>query len=146
MQYTKFIIFYFLVIIASCSLSYNQDNLKYKLNSFDVDDQALNEGILRIYLPEEVPKNLAIQAPNGEWFVLQESENSIEIMPQMDFESAKLMEFRIEKLKGVTWRESKRFTELIFKSPGTYLIYFADNLETEPTNTFSLQKSVSFKK
>ena len=56
------------------------------------------------------------------------------------------MEFQIEKLYGVTWRESKRVTELIFKKPGTYLVYFADNLETESDSTFSLQKAVKLEK
>ncbi len=146
MQYKKFIAYAFLVIISSCSSSSSQYDLQYKPLSFDIDERALNEGVLRIYLPEAVPKNLAIQTPNGEWFVLQEAEESIEIMPQAHFETVEVMEFQIENLKGVTWRESKRVTELIFKTPGTYLVYFADNLETEPSNTFSLQKPINLRK
>jgi len=146
MQYIKLIVFTCLSAIVSCSLSSNSEQSAYKPNIFAVEEGALSKGILRIYLPEEAPKNLAIQTPSGEWFVLQESEESIEIMPQARFESLKIMEFKIEKLKGVTWRESKRVTELVFKYPGDYLVYFADNLETEPENTFSLQETIGFKK
>jgi hypothetical protein len=146
MQYMKFVVYACLTIIVSCSLSSNSNNSLYTPNTFDVEEGALNKGILRVYLPEKTPKNLAIQAPNGEWFVLQDSEESIEIMPQARFESVKIMEFQIEKLKGVTWRESKRVTELVFKASGDYLVYFADNLETESENTFSLQETINFLK
>jgi hypothetical protein len=146
MQYIKFIVYACLTLIVSCSLSSNSDNSQYKPNTFDVEEGTLIKGVLRINLPEERPKNLAIQAPNGEWFVLQDSEESIEIMSQARFASVKTIEFQIEKLKGVTWRESKRVTELVFKISGDYLIYFADNLETEPENTFSLQEVISFKR
>ena len=146
MRYITLMVLAVLVVIASCSLLSDQDNFQHKPYSFDIDEKVIHEGLLRIYLPEEVPKNLAIQNPYGEWFVLQETEESIEIMPQSEFESIKIMEFQIEKLKGVTWRESNRVTELVFQSPGAYLVYFADNLETEPDNTFSLQKTVQFKK
>lgn len=110
-----------------------------------VDEAALSNGILRIFLPEEVPKKLAIQTPKGEWFILQEAEEAIEIMPQARFESVNIMEFKIDKLIGTTWRESRRVTELVFKYPGNYLVYFADNLETEPENTFCLQQTIRFK-
>lgn len=139
----KFPVYAFLAIIVSCSLPPNPDNPKsYK---FDVEEKALETGVLRIFLPEKTPKSLAIKTPDGEWFVLQDSEESIEIMPQARFESVKIMEFQIEKLKGVTWRESKRITELVFKASGNYLVFFADNLETEPENTYSFQKIINIR-
>ncbi len=88
--------------------------------------------------------DLAIQNPNGVWFVLQDAEDSIEVMPQDDFDSINVMEFEVSELKGVTWKDSKKVSDRVFTSQGSYLIYFSDNLETEPENTFSLQETVYF--
>lgn len=145
MQYMKIIFFACLTIMVSCSLHSNSNGFQSEPGTFQVEEEALDKAILRIHLPEETPKSLAIQTPNGEWFVLQDHEESIEIMPQRRFESVKIMEFQIEKLEGVTWRGSKKITELVFKTSGKYLVYFADNLETEPENTFSLQQVIDFK-
>ncbi len=112
--------------------------------AFDVDERALTQGILRITLPEHAPKNFAIQAPTGQWFVLQEADEAIEIMPQAQFEAMQQLEFEIKRLQGVTWKEGRKVTEQVFSQPGRYTIYFADNLETEPENTFSFQKIVHY--
>ena len=77
--------------------------------------------------------------------MLQDAEASIEIMPQARFDQIETMEFEVETLKGVTWRDSARVTERVFTTPGDYLVYFADNLETEPENTFSFQASVRYR-
>ena len=60
-------------------------------------------------------------------------------MPQHQFDSVNTMKFDIKTLQGTTWRESKKTVDTIFKAPGKYLVYFADNLETEPENTSSFQ-------
>lgn len=143
MRYFNIIMFSCLAFLASCSAS---NALQTASTPFTIEKEAINKGILRIHLPENRPKCLAIQSPNGEWYVLQDSEESIEIMPQERFDLTKEMEFKINELKGVTWKESKKVDELIFKTSGNYLIYFADNLETEPENTFTLQETISFKK
>ena len=144
MQYRIIIIITCLAVVSSCSFSSNSYKTLNNPNTFAVDEAAFNKGILRIFLPDQVPKNLAIRTPSGEWFILQESEESIESMPQARFESVKIIEFKIKELKGTIWRDSRKVTELIFKYPGSYLVYFADNLETEPENTFSLQKIIIF--
>lgn len=143
---TNYLVLIIVVVLSSCSLSTSQNYNPRKSLSFEIDEKALNDGILRISLPPLVPKNMAIQSPTGEWFVLQDSDESIEFMPQDRFESTKFMEFQLNELKGVTWRESAKVIDKVFQSTGTYLIYFADNLETEPENTFSLQKSITLKK
>lgn len=144
MKYFKYIFVLFSIFIVSCSSHTKLDDSQSNSRAFYIEDKALDEGVLRIHIPMHAPKNLAIKTPNGEWFVLQDSEESIEIMPQKIFESSITLEFKVEKLQGVIWRDSKRVTDLIFKTPGIYLIYFADNLETEPENTFSLQESIKF--
>ena len=144
MQYLKYIFISCIIVMTSCSTQPNSTGEKSDLNSFSIEEQALDQGILRIKLPEKTPKSLSIKTPNGEWFVLQDHEASIETIPQAHFDSVNKLEFDTKKLKGTTWRESIKVTELIFKSSGTYLIYFANNLETETENTFSLQKTINY--
>ena len=144
MKYLKYIVVLLSVLIVSCSSHTKLNDSQSNSRAFYIEEKALNEGVLRIHVPMNAPKNLAIKTQNGEWFVLQDSEESIEIMPQKIFESSTTLEFKVEKLQGVIWRDSKKVTELVFKKPGIYLIYFADNLETEPENTFSLQESIKF--
>lgn len=140
------VVFASLVILASCSLSSTQSDSQAGSRVFHIDKEALDKGMLRIHLPKPHPKCLSIRSPEGEWYVLQDSSESIEVMPQVDFDSTTEMEFNIAELKGVSWKESEKVTERIFTISGNYLIYFADNLETEPENTYSLQETIHFKK
>lgn len=137
MHFVRLLICTLVIALTGCSSNLDRSS------RFSIDETALNKGTLRIFLPKETPKNLAIKTPNGEWFVVQQPTESIEIMSQAKFETLKVMEFDINVLKGTTWRNGKRISEQIFKSPGQYLVYFADNLETEPENTFVLQKLVT---
>lgn len=146
MLYLKTILVSCIIVITSCSSQSNSTNQNVELNAFYIEEKALSENILRIHLPDEKPKCLSIKTPSGEWFVLQDHQESIEIMPQALFDSTNKLEFKIKNLEGTIWRESKKTTDLIFKSSGKYLIYFANNLETEPENTFSLQKIINYKK
>jgi len=145
MRNMKLILFACLFMMASCSLQQNLNSTQSESRTFYVEKKALTNGTLLIYLPETKPKCLAIQTPNGEWYVLQDHEASIEIMPQTLFNSVDTMKFNIQTLKGTTWRESIKTIDVIFKTSGSYLIYFADNLETEPENTFSLQETIELK-
>ena len=145
MKYIRIVLAISALLIASCTNHPRMMDGYSKDNGLNIDTMALNEGVLRISLPSEVPRNLAIQAPSGDWFVVQESAESIEIMPQKEFESSREFNLKLDELYGTTWRNSKKFRELIFKSTGTYLIYFANNLETEPENTFSLKKRIQYK-
>ena len=131
-----------ILVLSSCSAP-NNTGVKND-GAFQVHEAPLKQGILQISLPTERPKNLAIQTPNGEWFVIQDSEESIEAMTQNQFNTINVMEFELNKLIGVVWRDGIKAKELIFKAHGTYLVYFANNLETETENTFSLQESVLY--
>ncbi len=129
----------------SCSIDSNLKYSQSKARSSFVQKEALNKGILRIHIPIDKPKSLAIRNPSGEWFVLQSQEESIEVMPQRLFDSVDKMEFKFETLEGVVWRGAVKSTELVFKKSGEYLIYFANNLETEPDNTYFLQDIINVK-
>ncbi len=132
----------FLFCIASCSFSHLPK--EPILDTIFIDDNRLSEGFLHMTLPERHPANLSIQSPNGIWFVLQDSESGITLLPQKTFDASRVLEFKLNDIVGVTWTDSVKSTEMVFVESGRYLIYFADNLETEPENTYSLQSSILF--
>ncbi len=136
--------FIFIITLSAChSFDSHPTNTTISLT---VDADALSKGTLKISLPEKHPKYFAIKTPNNEWYYIQDSTIPIHTVPQNEFESASNLEFDVKHLEGVTWRNGIKVNERVFKDSGKYLIYFADNLETEPENTFSMGISVSFEK
>lgn len=125
--------------LVSCSTNNHEPK-----TVFDVDEQALSKGVLKVFLPDEAPKNFAIQNPDGDWFVIQQASDQIGIMNQRTFESLNVLELKLSTLKGTTWRDGIKKRETVFQQSGHYRIYFADNLETEPENTFSLQEMIYY--
>lgn len=136
------LIIFFTLTTACTTICVSNDDA---VNHLRVDEQALNKGILKISLPEKHPKNLAIKTPANEWYYLQDPTIPVQTIPQKTFESVSYLELDAINLEGVTWRDGKKIKERVFKENGKYLIYFADNLETEPDNTFSMGISVNFK-
>ncbi len=134
----------FLSLLVGCSTFTMKFTAWQNENHFLINEDALSEGILRIHLPSQHPKNFSIETPNGDWFVLQDSQANIELMPQAQFDSSTRIELVLADIKGTTWRSSVRAEEIIFKISGKYKIYFADNLETEPENTFSFMQEITF--
>ena len=99
-----------------------------------------------ITLPKAHPVNMSIRDPMGEWYWVQYASENIKFMPEAEFKQATKITIAPAHLKGITWLEGKRVDELVFKYAGEYLIYFANNLETEPENTFYLMGTVTVKK
>lgn len=134
-----------LCAIVSCSGSHiNTIKTENYSESFSISEDLTNTGILRIHLPKNRPKNMSITAPDGQWFIIQSSEEKIEAIPQVQFMNLGTIEFKVSDLKGTFWQEGKKSRGIVFKSKGKYLIFFADNLETEPENTFSFSKTVIY--
>lgn len=142
MKLTTLFILVVITTLSSCGARNNHDHSGD--GSFYVNEKLIAKGELLITLPKERPENFAIQTPKGEWFVLQDSSDSIEIMPQSRFNSIKTMQFEVSTLMGAVWRDGVKSKEYVFQYSGTYLIYFANNLETEPENTFSFQQSIVY--
>jgi hypothetical protein len=99
-----------------------------------------------ITLPKAHPANMSIRDPRGEWYWVQYASENIKFMPDAEFKRATKITITPAHLKGTTWIEGKRVDALVFKYAGEYLIYFANNLETEPENTFYLMGTVTVKK
>jgi len=100
---------------------------------------------LTIRYPKHHPSKLAIQGPDHVWYVIHEKGVSTRLMSDEAFRRSTSVTIEIGKLTGVTWINGKQLRQKVFVKPGIYLIYMADNLETEPENTFALMNTVIFK-
>lgn len=129
----------FIVVALILTLSACADE-----NVFSINQDLIEKGVIEISLPNERPKNLAIKDPDGQWFVLQDEAESIESFPQSTFDTVKIMKLDMKEVMGTVWRDGVKSEELVFKESGKYLIYFANNLETEPENTFSFQSYIEY--
>ena len=102
--------------------------------------------VIIISLPKKHPQKMSIKSPSGEWFVVHEKSEKIYFLPKHKFSSATSIQKKVAKIKGVKWVDGKRTVEPVFNEPGEYLFYMADNLETEPENTFSMMGTVIYRK
>ena len=106
---------------------------------------AANDVII-ISLPKKHPQKMSIKSPNGEWFVVHEKSEKVYFFPKHKSSSATSVRKKVAKIRGVKWVDGKRMVEPVFNEPGEYLFYMADNLETEPENTFSMMGAVIYRK
>ena len=88
---------------------------------------------------------MSIRDPQGVWHVVHDSDENIFILPEDEYAKARRIEISPSKLIGISWIEGKKVEGSVFSQPGEYLIYMADNLETEPENTFHFMGTVLFK-
>lgn len=88
---------------------------------------------------------MSIKSPSGEWFVVHEKSENIYFLPKHKSSSATSVQKMVAKIKGVKWVDGKRTVEAVFNAPGEYLFYMADNLETEPENTFNMMGTVIYR-
>ena len=78
----------------------------------------------------------------GVWHVVHDSGEKVFILPEDEYVKARRIDVTPSKLTGISWINGKRFDGLVFGLPGEYLIYMADNLETEADNTFHFMGKV----
>lgn len=101
--------------------------------------------IITITFPRKHPKNMSIRSPGGGWYNVHEASEKIYLLPANQFSRATLVRKKVSEIKGVIWVDGKRSIEPVFSEPGEYLIYMADNLETEPENTFHMTGTVIYR-
>lgn len=112
-----------------------------------LNSKNLHKGdMLSITIPQPHPKELAIKAPDGRWFYLQvENEGSSEmLMPSGQFAVLKKLDLDTRTLAARYWDDGKARHGKVFTVSGDYLIYMADNLETEPENTLSFASIIRY--
>ncbi|WP_435275937.1 hypothetical protein ACMAZF_02595 [Psychrobium sp. nBUS_13] len=135
-----------LYVIALLGCSSQRSTANHDADFFIFDTSQLHHGKLSIQLPLKRPKNLAIEAPNGQWFVVQQIEDIISFMPQKKFMSSKTINVKLKDMQGTRWKNGIKVTEHIFQNTGLYKFYFSDNLETEPSNTFNFKHVIFYEK
>lgn len=101
---------------------------------------------LSIIIPQPHPKELAIKAPDGKWFYLQvENESGSDmLMPAEQFKVLSKLELDTRNFEARYWDDGKPMRGKVFTLTGDYLIYMADNLETEPENTLSFASVIRY--
>ena len=99
---------------------------------------------ITITFPIKHPRNMSVRTPTGVWFVVHEKAEKIAILPYAQFPRATSIQKKVADIKGVKWVDGKRVVGAVFNEPGEYLFYMADNLETEPENTFNLTGTVVY--
>ena len=125
-----------------------------KINKVLHDDEILKfnsknlykNDTLSITLPIPHPKELAVKTPNGKWFYLHvENEGDSEmLMPKEEFAKLKRLDLDTGKLEARYWDDGKAMRGKVFVETGAYLIYMADNLETEPDNTLHFSSIIQY--
>jgi hypothetical protein len=142
MKKATLVFFLFCIAVFDDTFSQGKDHLfKCVPSKFTLNDQ------ITIKIPIPHPKGWAVKTPDGDWIYLQDPREKATTLSNMftpkEFESLTVISIQVRKLRGTVWkRNSKPSIVQVFEKPGTYLLYFADNLETEPDNTFFVQQKV----
>lgn len=100
---------------------------------------------LVLSFPRHHPARLAIKDPDGHFLILHDEGLITHIMSHNAYLQATSISMKISEVIGVTWVDGKKSKKKVFHLPGEYMIYMADNLETEPENTFYLMATVNYK-
>jgi len=155
-----FLILAAMVLFVACDSSFQPETAtsagaaSKQANKVLHDDEILKfnskniykNNILSITLPIPHPKELAIKAPNGTWFYLHvENEGADDmLMPKEKFAALKQLNLDTAKLEARYWNDGKAMRGKVFDETGTYLIYMADNLETEPDNALYFSSLIRY--
>ena len=95
-----------------------------------------------VSLSKKHPKGFAIKTPSGDWIYIVGPSFHYSFFP--DFDSNSSFTFPEDTLQGIHFVDGKQAIAKVFDKVGEYEFYFADNLETEPENTFSLSYTVAY--
>jgi hypothetical protein len=110
----------------------------------DIDDAfSLSSNTkLLIQLGDPHPHHLLIYSPEGYVYYFLKTNS---LFDEVIFKKELVVDPLI--FKGIRLDENtgEEIEEIVFTSPGKYILYFANNTETEPENTFSLERSITFK-
>ncbi len=100
--------------------------------------------MLVLTMPVPHPSGLAIKDPDGNWFYLQDKTSSQTLIPHEQFAIARQLDLHSATTTGLRYVDGRPEKHPIFTKTGAYLTYFAENLETEPENTWFIEATVYF--
>ena len=100
---------------------------------------------LSIPLQSNHPQQLAVRNPSGRYIYLVADDIPYRLMSEAEFALAHSLELHNQSTFGTMFVEGKPVHSQAFSDPGVYLVYLADNLETEPENTNSVAIELEYK-
>lgn len=146
MESIKKSIIFVLVFISGCAVLGASDN-QVKTSALQATPSHFSSGEnVQLTFPKNHPNNLAIRNPSGIWYSIHNSDENVFILPSKEYKKITVLKLNTRVLDGVTWINGKKVKEKVFQKKGEYLIYMANNLETEPENTFHFMATVNLTK
>ncbi len=137
-------IFLVLFVLTGCAIS-DMHNTEVKTSALQAYPANVSiGGNIHLKFPQNHPKNLAIRNPSGTWYSIQNNDDNIFLISNEKYNAATELFLKTQVLEGIAWINGKRVKEKVFQDVGEYLIYMANNLETEPENTFHFMAKVKF--
>ncbi len=134
------------VFLVSCMAMPENNTLKKGKKRFSISPEEVTiDEAFQIHLPKLRPSRMAIKTPSNEWYIIHDADENILMLPVNEFEKSDMITIIPSTLKGVVWEDGKKRVRRVFHLPGRYVIYLADNIETEPENTFSFEGTVTLK-
>jgi len=135
------VILFVLVSLAGCAYAENETS------ALQASPKSISRGeSFRLTFPKLHPKKTSIRSPSKKWYSIQDSDEGIFIVSLKKYNSATKLKINSKSLEGITWINGKKVKEKVFQENGKYFIYMANNLETEPENTFHFSVSIELKK
>ena len=98
----------------------------------------------RLTFPQLHPNKLSLRTPSGSWYSIHDSDEGVFLLPLKKYIKSTELRLNPLTLQGVTWVNGKKIKEKVFQKQGEYLVYMANNLETEPENTFHFMTIIKF--
>ena len=127
-----------LLLVVNCSTKV------VTITFHDIDDSFSfsSDTRLIIKLNEPHPNHLLIYSPKGNIYYFFKTQGEYD---EVVFERELVLDPL--SFKGIRFDENtgEQIEELVFTTPGKYSLYFANNTETEPENTFFLERNITFK-
>ena len=112
-----------------------------------VPTQVSVDGHVRVYFPRTTlghPRNFLIRAPSGATYFIVDDQLEGTRISSEEFFGCEAFEIALDILHGVVFTDRGLATiQQVFTESGEYELYFADNLETESTNTFSISRRLT---
>lgn len=102
-----------------------------------IDCKVTNESTVMVTMKIPHPNHALVYRPSGETVWLQTSSEYIHKQVP-NFSELKIWVISSES-KGTVWVNGKATVQPIIKGKGEYHLYIAENLETEPENTYSIE-------
>ncbi len=100
---------------------------------------------LTLKMPLPHPGNLAIRSPEGRMYYLHDPASKVFMELAQDFSEVNEVKLEVSRLTAAYWSDGEKKHGLVFKTPGKYMVYIADDLELEPEEISGLVATVYYK-